>query len=151
MECWPYSYKHWNSCLILPLQTLEFWPYFYNHWNYDLVLPNIEILILSFQSCQSLVHSFFNFCWLSLSRSFITAIFQGGLAAVLECLFFSWWRRQQWIITTHRQLNSQRLSSVLCSRYNFGLPTLLSHNLKDANVWSRASSMWSCDLPCTWR
>ena len=48
---------------------------------------------------KALSTSFFNFSWLSLSRSSITSILQGALAAVLEC--FCWWRRQQWILTKH--------------------------------------------------
>jgi len=42
------------------------------------------------------------------------------------CLFFCWWRRQQWILTKHGQLNTQRLSWVL-PRCHFGLPASLSH------------------------
>ena len=33
-EFWPSSYKHWNSYLILSLETLKLWPYPSKQWNY---------------------------------------------------------------------------------------------------------------------
>ena len=45
---WCHRSKHWNSCVILWLQTLEFWPYLYAHWNSYLIFPNVGILALFF-------------------------------------------------------------------------------------------------------
>ena len=42
MEFLPYFYKHCNSYLIHPLQTLKCSPY--THWFYDGMLQNIRIL-----------------------------------------------------------------------------------------------------------
>ena len=43
-----YCYDHWNSYLVLALQSLEFWPYFDTYLNSHLIHPPFGILVLFF-------------------------------------------------------------------------------------------------------
>ena len=107
--------------------------------SYEMILKNSSLLQHLLTSDVAIppkpcrFSSIVNFCWISLSPSFITSILQDGLAAVLECS------------------NSLRLSWILCSRCHFGLTAVLLYNLKKCQCLERCASMWSWDVPCVWR
>ena len=66
LEFWSYSFKCWDSDLILWngrilisfFQELELWSYSYKHWNSDLIFSNVGILILFFQALELWPYSY---------------------------------------------------------------------------------------------